>query len=116
MSLLRSLGRLVLCAAAALGQRASKDSADAFVYGILPPAKAVGRMAARRVAEAVADSLGSESSRKPQGGTSTSGFVGELAREIAQEYSADLKRGAEARLSSATLHSSRSIARRHRGE
>ena len=82
--------------AAALGQRATKDSADAFVYGVLPPAKAVGRMVARRVAEALGNSLpGSGAKAAGGGGGVDVGLVGELAREIAQEYATDLQRGAQ---------------------
>ena len=89
--------------AARVGQRASKDSADAIVYGVLPSAKAVGRMAARRVAQRVADQLGTETEwkkggAKGGGGTGAAGgvgLVGELAEELAQAYKEDLKRGAE---------------------
>ena len=86
--------------AAALGERASKDGADAFVYGVLPSAKAVGRMAARRVAESAAQygvdlpapkKVGSSSSAPSEG----VGWVGELASEIANQYKEDLKRGSE---------------------
>ena len=84
----------------AIGQRASKDSADAFVYGVLPSAKAVGRMAARRVAESVADSVdmaqGKPGAKRAAPGVGDAvGLVGELASEIAQQYKEDLKRGAE---------------------
>lgn len=41
-----------LKAAAAMGDRASKDASDILVYGVLPSAKALGKMAARRVAQA----------------------------------------------------------------
>jgi len=82
--------------AAALGQRATKDSADAFVYGVLPPAKAVGRMVARRVAEALGNSLSGSGAKGTGGGGGVDvGLVGELAREIAQEYATDLQRGAQ---------------------
>ena len=58
------------------------------MYGVLPHAKAVGRMAGRRIAER----LGNKPAVKGSNGL---GLVGELASEIANEYAADLKRGAQ---------------------
>jgi len=77
--------------AAALGERASKDSADAAVYGVLPSAKVLGRRAAVEFAESLAASFGGA----PRKGRSKEmmGLMSELASEIAQEYTADLKRG-----------------------
>ena len=83
--------------AAALGERVSKDGADAFVYGVLPSAKAVGRMAARRVAESAAQyGVDLPAPRKLELSSAPSegvGWVGELASEIANQYKEDLKRG-----------------------
>jgi hypothetical protein len=57
------------------------------VYGVLPPAKAVGRMAARRVAESAAASLGAVSGQPapPRASPDGVGLVGELANEIATQ-------------------------------
>ena len=60
----------------------------------MPPAKAVGRLAARRVAQSIAQRLGGDGAPKP-GASSQASFVGELAQEIASEYASDLKRGSE---------------------
>mmetsp|Transcript_32313 Transcript_32313/g.58956 ORF Transcript_32313/g.58956 Transcript_32313/m.58956 type:complete len:853 (-) Transcript_32313:15-2573(-) len=78
--------------AAALGQRASEDGADALVFGVLPSAKAVGRMAGRRVAQKVAEKFGAGDG---DAGKKKKGLVGELAQELSQAYKEDLKRGVE---------------------
>ena len=71
------------------GERASKDLTDSVVFGVLPPAKAVGKMAARRVAQAVAGGTGRSASKE-----GALGVVAEMAAGIAQEYADDLDRGA----------------------
>jgi len=95
--------------AAALGERASKDASDTVVLGVMPGAKAVGRMAARRIADEIADGI-AERDPRPEGilgrrrrdgaaeaekRREAGGIVRELAKEIAEEYERDLKRAAE---------------------
>ena len=95
--------------AAALGERATKDASDTVVLGVMPGAKAVGRMAARRIADEIADGI-AERDPRPEGilgrrgrdgaaeaekRREAGGIVRELAKEIAEEYERDLKRAAE---------------------
>ena len=79
--------------AAALSARATKDSSDAAVFGVLPSARAVSKVAARRVAQRISKGDGSDDGGKESGAAS---LIGEVAAQIADEYSAEIKRGAAA--------------------
>ena len=91
--------------AAALGERATKDASDTLVLGVMPGAKAVGRMAARRIADGIAERdprpegvlgrRGRDGAAEAEKRREAGGLVRELAREIAEEYERDLKRAAE---------------------
>ena len=76
--------------AAALSARATKDSSDAAVFGVLPSARAVSKVAARRVAQRISKGDGSDDGGKESGAAS---LIGEVAAQIAEEYSAEIKRG-----------------------
>ena len=80
--------------AAALSARATKDSSDAAVFGVLPSARAVSKVAARRVAQRISKGGdGSDDGGKESGAAS---LIVEVAAQIADEYSAEIKRGAAA--------------------
>ncbi|KAL1515830.1 hypothetical protein AB1Y20_002446 [Prymnesium parvum] len=70
---------------AAAGERASKDSSDLLVFGVLPGAKAIGKMAARRVAQGISGERSTS--------TGIAGMVSELASELAKEYADEIQRG-----------------------
>jgi len=93
--------------AATVGARASKDASDVAVIGVMPGAKAVGRLAAKRLADEIASRVpaaaaerfpglggggggggGAADAERRQG----QGIVSELAREIAAEYTAEMER------------------------
>ena len=105
--------------AATLGDRAAKDSGDAVVYGVLPAVTAVGKVAARRLAEQVpaplAQTLGLPSAAErpsklglpggrpvdgAQGGAGTRVDLPTLVRDVAQqlaiEYTSSSQRGVQA--------------------
>ena len=77
--------------AGSVGQRAAKDGADLFVYGAMPSATAVGKLAARRAAAGL-ENL--KSGGGGGGGGGADGLVGELAAELAKEYAASAQRAA----------------------
>ena len=51
--------------AAAVGDRAAKDSGDALVFGVLPAATAVGKVAARRFADALPEAVAETVAKSP---------------------------------------------------
>lgn len=85
--------------AATVVARASKDVSDAAVFGVLPTAKAISRVAAQRAAQRIADSMrggaaGAAAGQKVAGG-GAGDLLGEIASEIADEYTRDIARGAK---------------------
>lgn len=88
--------------AATVGARASKDASDTVVIGVMPGAKAVGRLAAKRLADEIASRVPAAAARFPGlgggGGAADAerrqgqGIVSELAKEIAAEYAAEMER------------------------
>jgi len=89
--------------AATVASRASKDVSDAAVYGVLPTAKAISKVAAQRAAEKIASTMGSAVGSKPRQGVSRSrespegsgNFLRDVASQIADEYKRDIERGAK---------------------
>jgi len=49
--------------AAAVASRASKDVSDSTVYGLLPTAKALSKVAAQRAAERIAETMGTSTGK-----------------------------------------------------
>eukprot|EP00962_Isochrysis_galbana_P010865 scaffold3031_cov126-Isochrysis_galbana.AAC.7 len=85
--------------AATVVARASKDVSDAAVFGVLPTAKAISRVAAQRAAQRIADSMrvgaeGAAAGQKAAGG-GAGDLLGKIASEIADEYMRDIARGAK---------------------
>ena len=84
--------------AAALGGRAAKDSGDALVYGVLPAATAVGKVAARRLGERLPGLVEGKDAAGSGGGLvkggsaeGTAGLVMDIAQQMAAEYAATSK-------------------------
>mmetsp|Transcript_122342 Transcript_122342/g.228630 ORF Transcript_122342/g.228630 Transcript_122342/m.228630 type:complete len:811 (-) Transcript_122342:53-2485(-) len=96
--------------AAAVGNRAVKDSGDALVFGALPAVSAVGKVAGRRLSYAVpqlemfsAPAIEKSASAQPSSlapgvgaGKGTAGLVREVAQQLAVEYAASAQVGAQA--------------------
>ena len=94
--------------AAAVGDRAAKDSGDALVFGVLPAATAVSKVASRRVADLVSQrladsriggalpSLPAAPPPPPSGASAASGTAGlvrDVAAQLAVEYADAAQRG-----------------------
>ena len=93
--------------AAALSARATKDSSDVAVFGVLPSARAISKVAARRVAQRISNrGDGSDGDTKESGAAS---LIGEVAAQIADEYSAEIKRGDAATTTAAVAFESPSV-------
>ncbi|KAJ1633846.1 hypothetical protein T492DRAFT_977500 [Pavlovales sp. CCMP2436] len=88
-----------------VAERALKDSADSFVFGVLPAGKVASKVAGKALAQAIATSVAEriagdgvrERGRGEAVGSAVNAaaFVGDVVGQIATQYRDDIKAGAE---------------------